>query len=127
MMPTAKAGAGLFISSIFVLIFSTILFKERIGWRRIVAVLIGTFGVLLVLQPGHEGFSFYHTIQVIARAYYAIGSIITYRYLRDESPLAIVMGFIFSISACGALATTTLAVFPMSTELLLQALFLFKE
>tara|TARA_B100000780_G_scaffold272384_1_gene234558 strand:- start:1845 stop:2396 length:552 start_codon:yes stop_codon:yes gene_type:complete len=90
------------------------------------AVLIGTFGVLLVLQPGREGFSFYHMLPVIAGACYAMGSIITYRYLRDESSLAILMSFIICIGACGALATTMLTVFPVSTELLLQAPFLFK-
>ena len=126
MMPIAEAGAGLFTSPIFVLIFSAILFKERIGWRRIMAVLIGTFGVLLVLQPGREGFSFYHMLPVMAGACYAMGSIITYRYLRDESSLAILMSFIISIGACGALATTTLTFFPVSPELLAQASFLFK-
>ena len=126
MMPIAEAGAGLFTSPIFVLIFSAILFKERIGWRRIMAVLIGTFGVLLVLQPGREGFSFYHMLPVMAGACYAMGSITTYRYLRDESSLAILMSFIIAIGAFGALATTTLTVFPVSPELLLQAPFLFK-
>ena len=76
MMPIAEAGAGLFTSPIFVLIFSVIFFKERIGWRRIMAVLIGTFGVLLVLQPGREGFSFYHMLPVMAGAWYAMGSLI---------------------------------------------------
>ena len=33
MMAIAEAGAGLFTSPIFVLLFSAILFRERIGWR----------------------------------------------------------------------------------------------
>ena len=57
LMPIAEAGAGLFSSPIFVLLFSIIIFKERIGWRRILAVFAGSAGVLLVLQPGSEGFS----------------------------------------------------------------------
>ena len=38
MMAIAEAGAGLFTSPIFVLLFSAILFRERIGWRQILAV-----------------------------------------------------------------------------------------
>ena len=34
MMPIAEAGAGLFTAPIFVLLFSSLFFKEHIGWRR---------------------------------------------------------------------------------------------
>ena len=126
MMPLTEAAAGLFTSPIFVLIFSAVFFKERIGWRRIMAVIIGTCGVIMVLQPNSESFSFYHFLPVLAGACYAMGSIITYRYLRDESSLAILMGFIVSIGLCGAIGSTALTVFPVSNELLSQAPFLFK-
>jgi drug/metabolite transporter (DMT)-like permease len=126
MMPIAEAGAGLFTSPIFVLIFSAIFFKERIGWRRIAAVVIGSCGVLLVLQPGADGFSFYQIMPMMAGACYALGSIITYRYLREESSLAILMSFIVSIGLCGFLITTLLTLFPVAADLVEQAPFLFK-
>jgi drug/metabolite transporter (DMT)-like permease len=126
MMPIAEAGAGLFTSPIFVLIFSTFFFKERIGWQRIIAVIIGSCGVLLVLQPGANGFTFYQVIPMMAGACYALGSIITYRYLREESSLAILMSFIVSIGLCGFLITTLLTIFPVATDLVEQAPFLFK-
>ena len=125
MMPIAEAGAGLFTSPIFVLLFSSILFKERIGWRRILAVIIGSAGVLLVLRPGSAGFTVYHLLPVVAGASYAMGSLITYRHLREESPLAILMSFIVSIGIVGAFATTGLTLFPVSDELRQQAPFLF--
>ena len=127
MMPIAEAGAGLFTSPIFVLLFSSILFKERIGWRRIFAVIIGSAGVLLVLQPGGAGFSVYHLLPVVAGASYAMGSLITYRHLREESPLAILMSFIVSIGIVGAFATTGLTLFPASDGLRQQAPFLFSS
>ena len=68
MMPIAEAGAGLFTSPIFVLIFSAVFFRERIGWRRILAVMIGTSGVMLVLQPGGDGFTVFHLLPVLAGA-----------------------------------------------------------
>jgi len=126
MMAIAEAGAGLFTSPIFVLLFSAILFRERIGWRRILAVVMGSCGVLLILQPGSEGFSPYHLIPVLSGASYAFGSIITFRYLSDESPLAILMSFIVAIGLCGGAFATGLTVVPASQELIAQAPFLFR-
>ena len=126
MMAIAEAGAGLFTSPIFVLLFSAILFRERIGWRRILAVAMGSCGVLLILQPGSEGFSPYHLIPVLSGASYAFGSIITFRYLSDESPLAILMSFIVAIGLCGGAVATGLTVLPVSQELIAQAPFLFR-
>ena len=126
MMAIAEAGAGLFTSPIFVLIFSAILFRERIGWRRILAVVMGSCGVLLILRPGSDGFSLYHLIPVLSGASYAFGSIITFRYLSDESPLAILMSFIVAIGLCGGAFATGLTVVPASQELIAQAPFLFR-
>ncbi|MEL0292741.1 MAG: DMT family transporter [Alphaproteobacteria bacterium] len=126
MIPIAEAGAGLFTSPIFVLLFSVIFLKERIGWRRISAVVTGSCGVLLVLRPGGEGFSLYHLLPVLSGASYALGSIITFRYLSDESPLAILMSFIVAIGLCGGIFATGLTVFPVSEELITQAPFLYK-
>ena len=126
MMAIAEAGAGLFTSPIFVLIFSAILFRERIGWRRILAVVMGSCGVLLILRPGSDGFSLYHLIPVLPGASYAFGSIITFRYLSDESPLAILMSFIVAIGLCGGAFATGLTVVPASQELIAQAPFLFR-
>ena len=126
MIPIAEAGAGLFTSPIFVLLFSVIFLKERIGWRRISAVITGSCGVLLVLRPGGEGFSLYHLLPVLSGASYALGSIITFRHLSDESPLAILMSFIVAIGLCGGIFATGLTVFPVSEELITQAPFLYK-
>lgn len=126
MMPIAEAGAGLFTSPIFVLIFSAVLFKEKIGIRRVLAVAIGSVGVVLVLQPGGDNFTPFHIMPVMAGACYAMGSIITFRYCQDESPLAILMSFLVAIGVVGGLATTMLTSFPAPDGLLDQAPFLFR-
>ncbi len=123
MIPIAEAGAGLFTSPIFVLLFSVIFLKERTGWRRISAVITGSCGVLLVLRPGGEGFPSLSLSSATGSsgASYALGSIITFRYLSDESPLAILMSFIVAIGLCGGVFCHGLTVFPVSEELITQA------
>jgi drug/metabolite transporter (DMT)-like permease len=125
MMPIAEAGAGLFTSPIFVLLFSTILFGERIGIRRILAVAAGSLGVWCVLQPGAEGVTVYQLMPILAGACYAIGSIITYRYLQDESAFAILFSFLVAIGVSGALITSVFTLFPASDDLIATAPFLF--
>ena len=125
MMPIAEAGAGLFTSPIFVLLFSSFLFKEKIGWRRTFAVFIGTIGVLLIIQPGIGGFSIYHLLPVLSGASYALGSIITYRYLSNESPMAILFSFLLAIGLCGALVSSIFTMYPVSDALQQKAPFLF--
>ena len=125
LMPIAEAAAGLFTSPIFVLLFSSFLFKEKIGWRRTFAVFIGTIGVLLIIQPGSGGFSIYYLLPVLSGASYALGSIITYRYLSNESPMAILFSFLLAIGLCGALVSSTFTIFPVSNAFQQKAPFLF--
>ena len=126
MMPIAEAAAGLFTSPILVLIFSTILFRERIGWRRVVAVAVGSVGVLLVLKPGGDGFTPYHVLPLMAAACYAMGAIITYKFCRDESALGLTLLFLVAVGLAGIISTTTMTVFPVSPSLVAEAPFLFR-
>lgn len=126
MMPIAEAAAGLFTSPILVLLFSAILFRERIGFRRIMAVVIGSVGVLLVLKPGGDGFTLYHLLPLMGGACYAMGAITTYRYCRDESALGLTLAFLVVVGIVGTLSTSLLTIFPVSETLLAEAPFLFR-
>ena len=126
MMPISEAAAGLFTSPIFVLLFSALFFREKIGWRRALAVFAGTIGVLLILQPGQAGFSLYHLLPILSGASYALGSIVTYRYLSDESPMAILMSFLVAIGICGGLVASVFTIFPVTEVQRFEAPFLFK-
>ncbi|MBO0905261.1 DMT family transporter [Jiella sonneratiae] len=51
-LPLAEAYALIFLLPIFVTVFSYVVLKEEIGWRRWLAVLGGLLGVILVVRPG---------------------------------------------------------------------------
>ncbi len=55
----AIATAILQTVPLVVMLFGALFLKERIGWRRISAILVGFVGVLLVVQPGTSGFNLY--------------------------------------------------------------------
>ena len=78
-MSVAEAAAGLFTSPIFVLIFTNVIYKERIGIRRILAVAIGTIGVLCVLRPDQSGFNILQTMPIAA------GALMPWRLSRQDA------------------------------------------
>ena len=51
-IPLAEAYAIIFLSPVLVTLLSIPLLGERVGWRRIGAVVLGVAGMLLVVKPG---------------------------------------------------------------------------
>ena len=126
MMPIAEAGAGLFTSPIFILLFSYILYKENITNRQIFSFLLGLLGVVLILGNNYSNITIYHIFPVLAGASYAMGAIITNRYLKEEDPVAILLCFLFSIGLVGLLLTVFFTVNPVKETYLIEAPFIFK-
>ncbi|MFN3845795.1 MAG: DMT family transporter [Paracoccaceae bacterium] len=55
-MPLANLSAIMQALPLAVTLAAAFLFKETIGWRRLTAILIGFFGVLIIIRPGPDGF-----------------------------------------------------------------------
>lgn len=56
LVPLATASAILQTTPLMVTLGAAIFLAEPVGWRRWVAIIIGLFGVLLIVRPGLEGF-----------------------------------------------------------------------
>ena len=85
------AAAGLFSSPIFVVLISVLIFRERIGWRRLAGVVIGFIGVCLVLQIGTQPLQLMAAAPIMGGFMYALSLIWTRRYCRQEH--AVTMAF----------------------------------
>ncbi len=125
MMPIAEAGAGLFTSPMFVLIFSYLFLNVKISLVQIFAFALGLIGVILVFGTNFSQFSVYHSLPVLAGASYAIGVILTNRYCSQESPLALVFSFLVAIGVLGFAMTSWFTLFPADISNLADAPFLF--
>ena len=125
MMPIAEAGAGLFTSPIFVLIFSFLFFKENITSKQIFAFSLGILGVYLIvggnLQP-----TIYHFFPILAGATYAVGAIITNKYLQEEEPLSILLCFLFSIGLIGLIISLFFTYYPVDVTISEKAPFIYR-
>lgn len=67
-MPLANATAILQALPLMITLCGALFLREAVGWRRITAILIGFCGVMLIIQPGAQGFNVY--------SLYALASVI---------------------------------------------------
>lgn len=65
-MPLANITAILQVLPLTVALGAALFFGEPLGWRRMVAILLGFLGVLLIVRPGPEGFSLWSIYALIA-------------------------------------------------------------
>ena len=110
-LPIAIVGAGMFSAPIFVLIFSYFLFKQKIGINLILAVVVGSFGVWLILNPSAENFSIYGLMPIFGGLFLAMGNMVTWRMCSEENPLILNIMFFIGIGIFGFIGTIIFSVF----------------
>lgn len=64
LIPLSTATVILQATPIVVVAAAALMFKERVGWRRWIAITVGMVGVLVIIQPGTDSFSVLSLIAV---------------------------------------------------------------
>jgi drug/metabolite transporter (DMT)-like permease len=107
-MPIANATAILQFIPLVTTMAAAVLFAERVGWRRWLAGLAGFAGVLLILQPGAAGFTWWSLLAVLAMLCMSTRDLATSRIDRSVPTLLIGAVSAGAVSLAGAsLATLT--------------------
>ncbi|MDU8927413.1 DMT family transporter [Alisedimentitalea sp. MJ-SS2] len=105
-----EALAGLFTAPMFILLISVTFLGQRIGIWRVLAVGVGFAGVLMVLQPGGDGFKWMMILPVIGAVFYAVGNIVTRMWCADESTLVMLAATFGMQALIGLVAMVVIAV-----------------
>ena len=117
-LPVAMVAAGLFTAPIFVLLISRFFYDQVIGPFRIMAVLAGFAGAVLVLGPeALKGASLPALLPVIAGALYAMGNIATRKWCPEESAETLLAGFFVALGVIGVVGMAVLALWPVAVPL----------
>lgn len=69
--PLSSATAILQATPLVVALGAVLLYGEHVDWRRWLAILAGFIGVLLILRPGPDGFSYASILAVVGMLGYA--------------------------------------------------------
>lgn len=106
-LPFATASTITYANAIFVTALAVPLLSERVGWIRWAAVLMGFGGVIMVMQPGSDSFTYVAIAPLGAAFLYALAGVTTRLMDTDvPSPLINLYSTIAALigSLCLALA-----------------------
>lgn len=110
-LPLAEAAAISFVAPLLVTLLSIPMLGERVGWRRLTAVVVGFGGVLVILRPGGSLFTPAALLPLCTAVTYGLYQILTRRIGTSENPVA----SLFYTSLVGAAVMTLVVPFAWVT------------
>jgi len=99
-LPLADTTTFYLAGPIYVTAFSVLLLRERVGWRRWSAVLIGFTGVVIALRPSSSSFTLPALIALAGSVMYAL-VLITTRALRATNDVVLMTTYFIGAVAFG--------------------------
>ena len=125
--PLSSVASILMTTPLMVTMGAAIFFGEKVGWRRWTAIMIGFFGVLLILRPGFDSFMPTSLLAVLATIFLAVRDLATRTMQIDISTttVSIYAFFAMGISGFFAMPFFSAMVIPSSIEIvyLISAVF----
>ncbi len=101
-MPLANVTAVLQALPLTVTLGAALIFGERIGWRRIVAIALGFSGMLLIVRPGPDGFSLYAFYALVAVVSVTARDLITRRMSAEVPSMVVTLATSLTITVTAA-------------------------
>ena len=89
-IPIAEVTAIGYTSPIYITLGAALFFGERLAMRRILAVLAGFAGAMVILRPGFQEVSQGQLAQVVSAPLFALSYLIAKRLSRDQNPVLVV-------------------------------------
>jgi drug/metabolite transporter (DMT)-like permease len=106
-LPMADALAIFFVQPFIVVILSALFLGEKIGPRRVAAVMVGFAGTLIIIRPGFGGLSLGTGLALAAGVFLAIYFVMT-RHISGKAKAVVTT---FQTSAIGALTLSLICPF----------------
>ena len=116
-LPLADTTTFYLAGPIYVTALSVLLLRERVGWRRWTAVLIGFAGVVIALRPSSSSFTLPALIALSGSVIYAL-VMITTRALRETNDIMLITAYFLGAFAFGVATTPFGWVTPAGYDLL---------
>lgn len=99
-MPLANVAAILAALPLSVTLVAFVVYREPVGWRRLLAIVVGFLGVMLIVQPGGTGFNIYSVYALMTVGFVTIRDLLTRRLSADAPSMGV--AFITAVAVGGA-------------------------
>lgn len=106
-MPIANLTAIMQSLPLTVTLGAALVFREPLGWRRLLAIAVGFIGVLLIVRPGTEGYDRYALFALICVLVVTVRDLATRRMSRAVPSLRVAFWNAFSVTILGAIGAST--------------------
>ena len=135
-LPLADTICIAFAAPLFVTILGRLVLKEQVGIYRAVVVVLGFFGIIIMIQPGATSFQWIYLLPLIVALSDACRDVLTRRMTQSESSISMVFSTAIVIAAISsftmlsgwqALSMEDLGLFFLKTAVMLFAYFLMIE
>ena len=115
-MPIANVTAVLQVLPLTVTLGGALFFREAVGWRRLLAIMIGFSGMLLIVRPGPEGFDVYALYAIGAVACVTVRDLSTRRMSPTVPSMTVTLAASVGVTLFAAIATQTETWIPVTSR-----------
>lgn len=119
-MPIANVTAVLQALPLTVSLAAAVFLGEALGWRRLLAILVGFVGVFLIVRPGGDGFSIYSIYALGAVVCVTVRDLAARRMSRRVPSIMVALMAAVMVTSAGALVTMTQAWVPVAQGTAMQ-------
>ncbi len=110
------AAVAVYTNPIMIALLSAVLIGEPVTGRQWGGVLLGFIGVIAILKPGTEAFSWFTILPLLAAAFYALAMVLTRKKCQHEAPVTLALVLHGSFLVTGLIGTGFLAVVGLDIE-----------
>jgi S-adenosylmethionine uptake transporter len=116
-MPLGNLNAIMQVVPLVVTLGTVLVYREAVGWRRMLAILIGLGGVMLIIRPGAEGFNIWSLYALAAVLSVTVRDLVTRRLSPNVPGMAVTLGTTVAVMMAAGLASMTQEWAPITVPL----------
>ena len=115
-MPLGNLNAIMQVVPLTVTLGSALFYREAVGWRRMLAIVIGLCGVMMIVRPGVDGFNIWSLYALGSVLGVTIRDLITRRLSPGVSGMTVTLGTTVAVMAAAGMASLTQEWAPISSH-----------
>lgn len=104
-MPLANLSAVMQAIPLAVTLGAALFYGDRIGWRRMTAILIGFVGVMIIIRPGSDGFSIWAVLGLGSVLAVMVRDLSVRRLSRGVPSIMVALGAGVAVTGMGVIGT----------------------